>query len=136
MEVTMLLCDSAQAVGGKLYVLGGGWTHLYTPNAPANMSLAVVIAVPWDEANRRHNIRASLLTEGGEPVQIDGDPLVAQGEFEVGRPPGLRAGTQLNTAFAFNLQGLILDIGDYVWELYINDRRMARIPYRVDNPPM
>ena len=26
MKVTMLLADSAQAIEGKLYILGGGWS--------------------------------------------------------------------------------------------------------------
>jgi hypothetical protein len=136
MEVTMLLCDSAQAVEGKLYILGGGWTHLFTPNAPANMSLAILIAVPWNEANRRHDIRASLSTEDGSPVEMEGKPMVAQVQFEVGRPPGLKPGTQINTPLAFNLQGLVLEAGGYVWELHINDNLEARRPFRVESPPM
>jgi len=40
-EATMLLCDSAQAVGGKLYILGGGWTMLAKIQPRARMPLAV-----------------------------------------------------------------------------------------------
>ena len=41
MDVTMLLCDAAQESGGKLYILGGGWSIIRTPNTPTPMSLAM-----------------------------------------------------------------------------------------------
>jgi hypothetical protein len=136
MEVTMLLCDAAQAAGGKLYVLGGGWTHVYSPNNPVPMALAVLIAVSWNRANERHTVEAILVTADGATVEFDGNQIMASGEFEVGRPAGIRAGTQLNTALAFNFGGLALDVGDYVWELRINGGLEARAPFRVDNPPL
>lgn len=132
----MLLCDAAQAAEGKLYVLGGGFSHVYTPNAPATMALAILIAVPWNRANEQHNVQAALVTGDGQQVQMGDAPIMAGGDLEVGRPPGLRAGTQLNTSLVFNFNGLILDIGDYVWELQINGNTAARAPFRVDNPPM
>lgn len=46
----MLLCDAADSVNGKLYILGAGWSQLLFPDRPANMSLAIKIAVPWDQA--------------------------------------------------------------------------------------
>ena len=39
MKITLLLCDHAQEVGGKLYVLGGGWS-IYR-GTPVTMALAV-----------------------------------------------------------------------------------------------
>ena len=68
MEATLLLCDHAEAIGGKLYINGGGWNVLLRPGAPVNLSLAILIEVPWDEANTQHRLRAYLLTEDGEPV--------------------------------------------------------------------
>ncbi len=41
----MMLCDAAAVADGKLYVHGGGWTHLWAPDTPTNMALAVLIAV-------------------------------------------------------------------------------------------
>ena len=50
MKVTMLLADVAQAVAGKLYVLGGGWSMM--GSGPTPSALAVKIDIPWDQANR------------------------------------------------------------------------------------
>ena len=132
----MLLCDAAQAADGKLYVLGGGFSHVYTPNAPATMALAILIAVPWNRANEKHTVEAVLVTADGQQVEMGDTPIMAGGELEVGRPPGLRAGTQLNTSLVFNFNGLVLEIGDYVWELRVNGGTQARAPFRVDNPPL
>ncbi len=123
MDVMMLLCDAAEAANGKLYVLGGGWSHLYSPDTPANMALAVMVAVPWNRANEQHSLRATLVTEDGEPVEIDGNPVNLEAGFEVGRPPGLAPGTTFNTPMVFNVVGLTLDAGGYVWELYVNGQR-------------
>lgn len=131
----MILCDAVQVADGKLYVLGGGWTHNFSPNIPTQMALGVVIAVPWIRANEKHVVEVSLLTADGDQVEINGNTVLAGGELEVGRPPGIRAGSQLNTALPFNFNGLVLDIGDYVWEFRINGNTEARAPFRVDNPP-
>ena len=42
MDVTLLLCDFAEAVNGKLYVMGGGWNVLFAPGQPVTMSVAAV----------------------------------------------------------------------------------------------
>ncbi len=134
MDVTMLLCDAAEAANGKLYVLGGGWSHLYAPNTPVNMALAVMVAVPWNRTNEKHGLRAVLMTEDGERVEIDGNPITLEAGFEVGRPPGLAPGTTFNTPMVFNVGGLALDTGGYVWDLYVNGKRTAQAAFRVIDP--
>src|SRR5712692_6126152 len=59
MKVTMLLADAAQAVNGKLYILGGGWS--VTGPAPSPSAIALKIEVPWDEANTRHKLTLDLV---------------------------------------------------------------------------
>jgi hypothetical protein len=123
MKVTMLLADSAQEVGGKLYVLGGGWsiTGVGAPSA-----LAIKFDVPWDRANQRHKIALELQTEDGEPVLIPGPdgeqvPLRIEGQLEVGRPPGLRPGTPIDAAMAINIGPLPLEPDHrYAWRLTID----------------
>ncbi len=127
----MLLCDAADAAEGKLYILGGGWSHVYAPNAPVNMALAIMIAVPWNQANEKHDVNAALVSEDGDAVEVEGNQVIAGGALEVGRPPGLRAGTQLNTPLVLNFSGLVLKPGGYVWELRIGGKVMARTPFQV-----
>lgn len=124
MKVTMLLADSAQAIGGKLYILGGGWS--ITGPDPTPSALALKIEVPWDQANQRHRFVLELLTGDGQPVLVtaaDGaqTPIQVSGELEVGRPAGLTPGTPLDAAVAINLGPLPIPAGGrYVWRLSID----------------
>jgi hypothetical protein len=130
---TMLLCDAAQSVGGKLYVLGGGWSQI-GPQAPPggySMALAIKLTVPWDRANEQFHMRASLVTADGDAVDFGGSPVAADGQLEVGRPAGLRPGTPLDSTLALNFAGLTLDPGGYVWELEVAGHALARAPFRV-----
>jgi hypothetical protein len=119
MKVTMLLADAAQQVGGKLYILGGGWS--ITGPAPVPTAIAIKIEIPWDEANRQHQLLIQLVDADGQPVQVGGNPIQIHGQFEAGRPAGLAPGTPLDAALAINLSPLPLPPGRrYVWRLSIN----------------
>lgn len=125
MKVTMLLADSAQAVNGKLYILGGGWS--ITGPDPTVMAIVIKIEVPWDEANKRHKLELALLNADGQPVMVPtptGDrPVELSGEFEVGRPPGLKPGTPLDFPVALNIGPLPLPPdARYVWRLSIDGK--------------
>ena len=114
MRITMLLADAAQAVDGKLYVLGGGWSFIGPQPTP--MAIAMLIEVPWDQSNQRHQVELVLQDEDGQPVVIDDKPVTIHGEFEVGRPPGLPPGTALGVPLAINIGPLPLQAGaGYVW---------------------
>lgn len=124
MKVTILLCDAVQAVGGKLYILGGGWS-IGGPG-PVTMGLGVKVEVPWDLANRKYKFRLALVDADEKPITVptpNGDqPLQVNGEFEPGRPAGVRPGTPLDVTFAINIGALPLPPdGRYVWRCYIND---------------
>ncbi len=88
----LLVADSGDVVNGKLYLLGGGWDRLTVPQLPGTptvpFTVAVGIDVPWSLTNQKHRFSLDVCdADGGEVAQLVG------GEFEVGRPPGLRAGT-------------------------------------------
>jgi hypothetical protein len=124
-KVTLLLADAAQAVNGKLYVLGGGWS--LTGPDPSAMALAVKIDVPWDRANIKHHWRLELLDGDGAPIEVasapvgEPRPLRIDGEFEAGRPAGLKPGTPLDVALALNFAPIPLAPGGrYVWRLSID----------------
>jgi hypothetical protein len=137
-DVVMLLCDAAETANGKLYVLGGGWSQVLLPNTPFAMALAVKLAIPWDQANTRFTIEARLITEDGEPALTpEGDPIHAEGQIEVGRPPGLKPGEALDAPFVLSFT-VVLPPGGYVWELLIAppaDYVAARAAFRVRNTP-
>lgn len=116
----MLLADAVQAVGGKLYILGGGWSIIGSQTGPT--AIAMKIDVPWDQANRRHRLILTLVDSDGQPVRIEDKPVEIQGDFETGRPAGLIPGTDLDVALAIPIGPLSLTPGHrYVWRCTIDD---------------
>src|SRR6266487_1881100 len=122
MKVTLLLADSAQAVNGKLYVLGGGWS--IAGPGPIPMALALKIDVPWNQANLRHKLELTLVDADGHLISVPtpqgAQELKIAAEVEVGRPPGLPPGVNLDAVLAVNLSPLPLPPGRYVWTVSIN----------------
>jgi Family of unknown function (DUF6941) len=124
MRVTIMLADAAQEADGKLYILGGGWS-VTGPEIPPS-AVAMKIDVPWDQANRRHTWSLELLSEDGAPVMIEDEPLRVEGEFEVGRPPGLAPGSFIDVPLAVSFGPFPLELGRrYVWSLVIDDESNA-----------
>jgi len=100
------------------------------------MTLAVKLAVPWDQSNQPHTVRAALLTEDGEPVDLGAGPVQASGNVEVGRPPGVKPGTPLDVPMVLPFGFLAFKPGGYVWELEVDNEPVARTPFRVmPGPP-
>lgn len=125
MKVTMLLADSAQAVGGKLYILGGGWS--ITGPMPVPSAIAIKIEVPWNLASRQHSIVLELLTADGQLVRLPAppqeglQPVRVEGQVGTGIPPGLIEGTPVDATLALNIGPMPLPPGArYVWRLSID----------------
>ena len=122
----MLLADFAQVSDGKLTVVGGGWS--LTGPEPAPFGIAILIRVPWDQANQRHVMRLELLDADGNAVETDAEsgdgeePIVFFDDvpFEVGRPAGLKPGTPLDFPVAINSGPVLLAPGRYEWRLTID----------------
>ena len=119
-----MLADYAVVSDGKLTIVGGGWSQ--TGPEPAPFGIALLIQVPWDQANTRHTFAVELLDADGEPVLLETDETEDQsvafgGDFEVGRPPGLKPGTPLDFPVAMNSTPLPLEPGRYEWRLTIDD---------------
>lgn len=91
----LFLADAAEAVGGKLYVLGGGWDRLMLPALPGRsvrpFAVGLGITVPYSHTNRKFALTLELIDADGDQM---GEALQAQ--LEAGRPPGLRPGTSQN----------------------------------------
>jgi Family of unknown function (DUF6941) len=127
-KATLLLADFAQVADGKLTVVGGGWS--VTGPDPTPFAIAILVQVPWDQANVRHTLRLELLDADGNAVTIETDegeeePILFFDDlvFEVGRPPGLKPGTPLDFPLAVNSGPLPLEPGRrYEWRLSIDGR--------------
>lgn len=99
----LVIANHAEAREGLLFLSGACWTDLWrgTPgqgNPPPmnHFGVAVSVLVPWEETNRRHHLVMRLETEDGqELVRMEGD-------LEVGRPPGITAGSDQRAVLAIN----------------------------------
>ncbi len=98
----VFLADSAEALGGKLYVLGGGWDRLLIPNLPGPsikpFALALGVTVPYSHTNRKFVLSIELVDADGNQL---GQPL--QLGLDSGRPPGLTPGTPQNMPVAIGM---------------------------------
>jgi hypothetical protein len=133
-KVTMMLADFAQVTDGKLTIVGGGWS--VTGPMPVPFAIAMLFEVPWDRANVKHRFRLDLVDADGHVVFAETEegeqPVVIEGEFEAGRPPGLKPGTPLDVPIAINLPGPPVPPGGrYEWRLTVNGAHEAdwRLPF-------
>jgi hypothetical protein len=137
----MMLADSAQASENKLYILGGGWD--VTGPAMPPFAIAMLIHVPWDQTNRRHRWTLELVDADGNavivPTPMGGEePVAVTGEFEVGRPAGVAAGSWLVVPVAITFGPLPLTPGGrYEWRLTVADQTDEdwRLPFAVRAKP-
>ena len=123
----LMLADSAQAVDGKLYVLGGAWNILRFPEFPAQLivGIAVAIDVDWNETNRRHHLDVHFEDADGNGM----DPRIGA-DFEAGRPPGAVAGADLRIVFAVNGPLSIPAAGSYAAVASIGGEVLARARFQ------
>jgi hypothetical protein len=123
----LMLADSAQAVDGKLYILGGAWNILRFPEFPAQLivGIAVAIDVDWNETNRRHHLDVHFEDADGN----DMDPRIGA-DFEAGRPPGAVAGAEMRIVFAVNGPLSIPAPGSYSAVASIAGEELARARFQ------
>ncbi len=101
----LILADAAQVVGAKLYLLGGGWDRLtVNRELPVDQkcALALSISVPWNETNQKHSFEVEIISEDNgteEPKSL----VKVGGQFEVGRPPGIRPGQEQRFQLALEM---------------------------------
>jgi hypothetical protein len=78
-----LLADAAQAVGGKVFVLGGGWNLFRAASYPAPVQLAIAIGLGFssDEVGIKYPLNVVIADEAGVPVVPE-----MKGQVETGQP--------------------------------------------------
>lgn len=134
MRGLVLLADYAEAINGKLYIQGGGWSQIRRSpaNNAINFGIAVKMLVGWNEANRKHKVEFLLRDEDGDVVRPNGaDPFFIQSELEVGRPPGLRPGTDIDAPLAINIAGLPMEPGRYALQLTVEGEVIDSVTFDV-----
>jgi hypothetical protein len=128
----VFVADAAQAVAGKLYVVGGGWTHLWLPEFPSRPPIpffvAVGLRVPWNRTNQRFKFALQVRDSDENAI---GDEPAAFGDFEQGRPPGLTPGTEQRLMMAVPIGVEFPEPGRYVFVVLVNDVEVARTTIEV-----
>ena len=125
----LVLADSAQVVGGKLYLLGGGWDMLTVNTGfpvPHQMAVAVAFcACRTCETNRPFDVEIEI-------QDADGLPLAkVQGKSEVGRPPGIPQGHPQRTHIAANMGLQFEKAGTYVIVARVDGQDKQRVPFNI-----
>lgn len=114
-QIEMLtLANHAEAVNGLLYLTGAGWTDLRLQVGPDGrlqpwqFGVAMTLLVPWTETNKSRHLKLRVEGEdGGEPLST------VEADFETGRPPGMKPGTDQRVAFALNVLSQFPSPGGY-----------------------
>ena len=134
MKAVLLLADWAQAINGKLYIQGAGWSRVKAPpNGEIVFAIAAKLDVDWDETNQPHELAVSLVDADGRPVVGEaGQPLLdVRSQLEVGRPVGLAPGTPIDVPLAVNVQHVRLPPGRYDVVLTADGEHLARAAFDV-----
>lgn len=121
----VILCDFAEVINGKLYLMGAGWSRV-AANNPINVGVAIFWRIPWSDANRQQSIEVAFVTEDGEPfLSPEGEPVGLRGDAEVGRPAGVKPGSLLDAPIAFNIGGMVFPEGGYRCEFRLQGQLRA-----------
>jgi len=123
----LILADAAQVVGNKLFLIGGGWDKLHINDFPRQhpMGIALAIKVPWNETNEQHGFEIEIVSEDGTTIQKLG------GNFEVGRPAGIKAGQDQRGQFAVNAIMQFAASGTFVVLARIDGEERRRVLFNV-----
>jgi len=79
-----LLADRAEAVNGKLYLMGGAWDRVFVQDfkQPVTISFALGVLVPWNATNQQHAVQIAIEDiDRRRPVEFS-----LEAGFVAGRP--------------------------------------------------
>jgi len=95
----LVLADYAEAVNGKLYLMGGAWDRIGVRDAsqPMRFGVALAILVPWTATNQNHALRLTLEDADGSERG-----MLVESTFVTGRPPELAPGSTQRVLLAVN----------------------------------
>ena len=113
----LILADAVEAMNGKLYMMGGGWSTIFVrePARPVQVSFACGVVVPWNVADDDHTLEIRVLTQDG--VEIG--PLLTVG-FRTGRPANLERGAASHVPFAVKAEYTFPEYGAYSLRASVN----------------
>lgn len=123
------LADAAEAVNGKLYVVGGAIDTFWAANLPLicqKLSLVMKLEFSAAELDSAHEIKIHLIDEDGKSLATIG------GNLELKRSPNLPKGWLQGMLTVLNFGNLKFDqFGDYSFEIMVNNTSLKSLKLRV-----
>ncbi|MBM4416833.1 MAG: hypothetical protein FJ033_00740 [Chloroflexi bacterium] len=115
----LLMADRAEAINGKLYMLGGAWDRIGVADfqKPILFSVAIGMLVPWNATNMSHTVLLTIRDADAHPVNFR-----IEASFVTGRPPQLNGETQRVLLAVPNATALLRGPGQYLLSAAINGR--------------
>ncbi len=133
----LILADRAEAINGKLYLMGGGWDTFNIGNdEPASFSVALAIMMPWHATNQDHMLTLSLQDADANEL------LRVQAGLRTGRPPTMAEPAEQRVMIAFPVSvrfptsgtyAVIGTIGDNSKRVSLHVNQVPQMPFFV--PP-
>lgn len=128
-----LICDYAEAVNGKMYIMGAGWENYTAAVMPANLRLAVALGVRfgWDETNKAAPVLIRVEDDDGQEL------VRIEAQMNIGRPPALPPGSTQLAQMAANVPLTVTRHGGYIVLARAGEGETLverRLPFRVLHP--
>jgi hypothetical protein len=121
----LLLADRAEALNGKLYMMGGGWDRLGVGdfNQPVVLCIALGMVVPWNATNKHHTLALQIEdADGSRVAQVNA-------QFVTGRPPQIEEGASQRLPMVINIGCILPGPGVYAVVAEMNDQESKRITF-------
>lgn len=141
-RITAMLADSAEAVNGKLYLLGGGWDTLAVttlPTVQSRVAVAVLVHTGWNDTDEPHEVTLHLETEDGVRIPLARNPADPSRPIDTlatrlttHRSPLIRPGDDQTVPLTFTVNDLLLErAGGFSWVIGVDGEPAERLPMRV-----
>jgi hypothetical protein len=124
----LILADKAEAINGKLYMVGGAFTNigLMQIPGPAQFDIALGVIFDYHETGDQHQLTIAIEDADNRPTL---GPITIQ--LPVGRPPGLPPGDAIRLVMAIQGPFAIQAEGLYHVAVELDGQRAKPTRFRV-----
>jgi hypothetical protein len=124
----LILADRAEAVNGKLYMMGGGWSDIGVLDfeQPSRFSLALGVLIPWIATNQDIGVNVAIEHEDGRSIE----PSISA-NLNVGRPPRATPGQSFRAVLAIQGAWKLVGPGGYRVVATLDGEARKHTPFRV-----
>ena len=120
----LILADRAEAVNGKLYMMGGGWDRLTILDfaQPVGINLAIGVLVPWNDTNEPLPLTIWIEDQDFNKITPELTAMVS-----VGRPPNAVKGQTFRAIIAVQNAWKLPGPGTYLVKVTVPEgKRIAK----------